>query len=501
MRIAAYCRVSTDKDDQLNSLEAQREFFQAYARQNDYRLFRVYADEGITGTSLKKRAQFKRLMEDAHCGLFEAVVVKDISRFARNTVDFLQNIRALKAIGIGTTFVTNNMTTLGDSEFILTVFGAMAQEESANLSKRVKFGKDINSRKGRVPPRIYGYDRVDNFTLRINEQEAKVVRDIYNMYIHQGYGARLIALELERRGEPTKCGGSWNGRGVRRVLDNPIYSGHYVNHKYHVADFLEGKVTALPEGQNYHHDRPEWAIITPETYAQAQRIKAERAAQFQGENTYVHQTGRHSARHLFSTLIKCEHCGRSFYRYRRKRKDGTYHVVWKCTTNNQYTHGRCPNRTLVDEKELSAYISEYLSSLMPDREALARRLADIATHGQWVENTEQEDALRRARGRLENQMEKYMDLYANEVITMDALKEKLKTLQVRKDELDQKLCQGASVREERGGVWDPAREIEGVLSLETVNNVELRKILSHISVSTDQTVTIYLHDYEDWVKM
>ena len=172
MRIAAYCRVSTDHTDQLNSLETQREFFQQYSIQYGHKLFRVYADEGITGTSVKRRVEFQKLMEDAKYGLFEMVVVKDISRLARNTVDFLQSIRTLKAMGIGTIFVTNNMTTLGDSEFILTIFSAMAQEESANLSKRVKFGKDINSKKGRVPPRIFGYDRIDNFTLRINEKEA-----------------------------------------------------------------------------------------------------------------------------------------------------------------------------------------------------------------------------------------------------------------------------------------------------------------------------------------
>jgi len=107
---------------------------------------------------MKRRAEFQKLMEDAKCGLFEMVVVKDVSRFARNTVDFLQSIRKLKDMGIGTIFVTNNMTTLGDSEFILTIFSVMAQEESANLSKRVKFGKEINSKKGRVPPKIFGYD-------------------------------------------------------------------------------------------------------------------------------------------------------------------------------------------------------------------------------------------------------------------------------------------------------------------------------------------------------
>mgnify|MGYP000942627376 CR=1 FL=1 len=148
VNIAAYCRVSTDKSDQLNSLEAQKKFFAEFTERNGHNLVRLYADEGISGTKIKNRKEFQRLMRDAKQGLFEMVVVKDISRFARNTVDFLQSIRALKALGIETTFLTANMTVLGNSEFVLTIFGALAQEESANTSKRVKFGKKLNAEKG-----------------------------------------------------------------------------------------------------------------------------------------------------------------------------------------------------------------------------------------------------------------------------------------------------------------------------------------------------------------
>ena len=176
MRIAAYCRVSTAKEEQLDSLAHQKEFFQAYAQRNGYELVKIYADEGISGTRLQKREQFQALLHDAKGHRFELVVVKDISRFARNTVDFLQSVRALKELGVNTRFLTADMDSLGESEFVLTVFGALAQEESANLSKRVKFGKKLNAQKGRVPRCIYGYDRIDNFTLQINQAEADVVR-------------------------------------------------------------------------------------------------------------------------------------------------------------------------------------------------------------------------------------------------------------------------------------------------------------------------------------
>ena len=159
MNIAAYCRVSTDKADQLNSLEAQKEFFSEYTQRTGDNLVRLYADEGISGTKIKNRKEFLRMMVDAEHGLFDMVIVKDISRFARNTVDLLQNVRKLKALGIETQFLTANMTSMGNSEFVLTIFGALAQEESANTSKRVKFGKKMNAEKGRVPNIVYGYDK------------------------------------------------------------------------------------------------------------------------------------------------------------------------------------------------------------------------------------------------------------------------------------------------------------------------------------------------------
>ena len=275
MRMVGYGRVSTDHEEQRDSLEHQQAFFQDFARARGHTLVRVYADQGISGKWLKKRDGFLQMLRDAERGEFELVVVKDISRFARNTVDSLESIRRLKALGIECIFVNNSLKVLGESEFIVTIMAAIAQEESANLSKRVKFGKDITSRKGRVPPRIYGYDRLDNFTLRIVPAEAEVVREIFRLYL-QGLGCRKIAQALEERGASTKLGASWNSRGVRRVLENPIYCGHYVNHKYTVSDFLSGQIQRLPPDMHYHHDRPEWAIVSPDTFQEAARLMEQR---------------------------------------------------------------------------------------------------------------------------------------------------------------------------------------------------------------------------------
>ncbi len=142
------------------------------------------------------------MMADAEHGMFDMVVVKDISRFARNTVDLLQNVRKLKALGIENQFLTANMTSMGNSEFVLTIFGALAQEESANTSKRVKFGKKMNAKKDRAPNIVYGYDKTigDYFNLAINEEEAAVIRQIYQWYIQDGYGEAKISNFFNERG-------------------------------------------------------------------------------------------------------------------------------------------------------------------------------------------------------------------------------------------------------------------------------------------------------------
>ena len=203
MKIAAYCRVSTEKEAQIDSLEKQIEFFNEFTKKNGYELYKLYADEGISGKQIKHRKQFQQMMEDAKHKKFEKVVVKDVSSFARNTVDLLQSARELKAYGVQVDFLNNGEVMEGGSEFILTILGAMAQQESANMSKRVKFGKDITAQKGRVPNLVFGYDKIpdERYTLKINEEEAKIVKEIFESYVYKGVGTTKIAWDLKENNE------------------------------------------------------------------------------------------------------------------------------------------------------------------------------------------------------------------------------------------------------------------------------------------------------------
>lgn len=366
MKMAAYCRVSTGKAEQLDSLENQKAFFQEYAQRSGHQLVEIYADAGTSGVSLRRRDAFARLMRDAEKGLFELVAVKDVSRFARNTVDFLQSIRRLKRLGVNTLFLTANMDSLGESEFVLTLFSALAQEESANLSKRVKFGKKLNAQKGRVPSQVFGYDRIDAFHLAINPQEAETVREIYRLYAQEGLGCRTISQRLNAENRRTKTGCAWTPRGVRRVLENSIYCGDYVNNKCEVQDYLTGKRAPVPPEQRCHHPRPEWAIIPPALYEKAQALLTLRRIQYGAPNPQT----RYSGRHAFSTLIQCASCGKSFcrkqYTYRATR------VYWKCATNDQRTASACGNRVKLEEPALYEALRDWLAAAIPDQTAFLK---------------------------------------------------------------------------------------------------------------------------------
>jgi DNA invertase Pin-like site-specific DNA recombinase len=478
-------------------LKHQKEFFTEYAQKNGHKLMRVYADEGISGTSLKNRLEFQRMMEDAPKGLFEAVVVKDISRLARNTVDLLQSIRTLKHLGINTIFLTSNMESMGESEFVLTMFAAMAQEESVNLSKRVKFGKLVTAQMGRVPQRVFGYDHVDNFTLAINPKEADIVRMIFHLYLEEGLGCRTISLELNRRGCKTKSDCDWNPRTIRRVLTNSIYCGDYVNHKYEVRDCLEGKLISVPAQKQIHHERPEWAIVTPEVFAKTQRLLSERRVQYE-TNGEFHE-GRHSTRHIFSTLIRCAHCGRAFC-----RKTYTHvntRIYWKCTTNDQYTAETCDNRVTVDESSLLENIRQYFASLIEDRQVF---IQNVLTEVEKRLPTEKDDAqeLEKRKKSLQKKKEKYQEMYTADIITIDELDEKTQGIRQELANVEARLEKSKHQNNDDAPKGPMAKryadEIERFLMLENVTNADMRKIIKNITVDRNGKVEISLRDIRDF---
>jgi len=494
INIAAYCRVSTEKEDQLNSLETQKQFFTEYANHNNHNLVKIYADEGISGTKIKNRKEFLKLMKDSHQNLFDMVVVKDISRFARNTVDFLQSIRTLKSLNIETVFLTANQTVLGNSEFILTVFSALAQEESANTSKRIKFGKKMNAKKGRVPNFVYGYDKTigDYFNLNINEKESEVVKKIFNMYVIEGIGANKIANKLNENKLNTKRGCLWTQHTITRILKNRIYIGEIINGKQSIKDFLTG--------DRETHEEEDWikiynenlAIIDHDIFYKAQDILENRNKIFNITKE------RNSNKHLFSKLIKCTYCNYSFRRICKTYKNT--HIYWTCSGRNQNGTGSCPNKTIIHEEDLIVDITSGITSIVKDKDLIKRKMMKKydQLYASKLQSTSQID-LKNELNKLNKRRQKLINMYDDDLISRDELKEKMGAInteiQIKESEI--KLLESEIIsKEELSKVFDSCIEdMENILNSKVYTNEKLKKIIDVIYVDENTLVKINYHIY------
>lgn len=497
MNIAAYCRVSTDKEDQLNSLEAQKKFFAEYTQRTGDTLVRLYADEGISGTKIKNRKEFLKMMSDAERGFFDLVVVKDISRFARNTVDLLQNIRKLKSLGIETQFLTANMTSMGNSEFVLTIFGALAQEESANTSKRVKFGKKINAEKGKVPNLVFGYDKTngDLFNLTINEREADTVRLIFRMYLEEGYGAAKIANKLNERGVKTKRNCAWSANAVVRILTNELYTGKIINGKQEVADFLTGQRKDKDSTEWLITKRADLKIIESEEYEKVQRIMQRRGQTFKLDKE------RHSNKFLFSTLIKCKECGWSFRRIERKYKN-TY-ITWVCSGRNGNGADSCENKTSIAEGELIQVLTDYFAGILANQKNVVKYVVSEfeKVYKAKDENIDYEKQLTAEINKLTKSRQKFMDMYTDDLISREELNRQLAGVKQRIEYLEKELKMvnyHITKHEQLEGILNKTfRSIEDITDVSQMTNAQLRKIIQRIEIDKDGNVDIYLRLIEE----
>lgn len=496
MKIAAYARVSTEKESQVESFEKQIEFFNEFTKKNNYELYKLYADEGISGKQIKHRKQFQQMMQDAKTKKFDKVVVKDVSRFARNTVDLLQSIRELKSYGIEVDFLNNGEIMEGGSEFILTILGAMAQQESANMSKRVKFGKDITAKKGRVPNIVFGYDKIpdERYTLKINEEEAKIVKEIFESYVYKGIGTTKIAWDLNDRGIRTKKTKSkWVQTSIVRMLKNPIYTGRVTNKKSEVTDFITGTRKDLPEEEWITVEKPEMRIISDELFNRAQDILAQRSNEFKLNNK------REKTEYVFSTLIYCKHCGYSFRRIRRKyTEDGKEYIRWVCSGRNSMGVNHCPNTTVIDEEELLNAIKEYLKSIISNKKNFMKAVEkEFEKITKLRENNERsEESLLKEIERATAKKQKYMEMFQNEVINIQELKKYTNPLNEDIARLERELKLITSEIKEKDGLEKELSKtistVDDILNNKTITNAMLKTIIDVIEVDSDSNVEVRL---------
>ena len=333
-KVAAYCRVSTDNEDQANSFESQRRYFRQYIERNpDWELYAIFADEGISGTNTKKRKEFNRMIECAKNGDFDLIITKEISRFARNTLDSIFYTRDLKKHGVGVIFLNDNINTLdGDAELRLAIMSSIAQEESRKTSERVKWGQKRQMEQGVVFGRsMLGYDVKDG-KMTINEDGAKIVRLIFHKFVDEGKGTHVIARELREEGiEPMRVK-EWQNTVILRVIRNEKYCGDLVQKKTYTPDFLSHEKKYNRGQEEFviikdHHE----PIISRELFDKAKRILDAKSLSQEGK-------AKHSNRYPFSGKIKCGRCGASYVARYKTRKDGSRYKAWRCY--EAANHGR-----------------------------------------------------------------------------------------------------------------------------------------------------------------
>ena len=353
IRVAAYCRVSTDGDEQLESFESQKLYYEQKIADNpEWVNAGIFADEAITGTKTDKRNGFQEMIARCQNGEIDMILTKSISRFARNTVDTLNYVRMLKDKNIAIFFEKENINTLDmNGELLLTIMSSLAQQEVESLSQNVKIGLQMKMKRGEMVGfnGCFGYDYdPETKTLSVNEDEAQTVRMIYDMYL-QGYGTTTIAKRLIELGIKNKKGEvSWHTHGVMGIIKNEKYKGDILLGKTFTTDPISKRRLANfgEENQYYIRDHHE-PIVSREIWDEAEKIRKKRA-----KNKVVETTGnreRYTRQYAYSSMCECAYCGHKLTRRTRHSSSIYEKPVWQCMNATKNGIANCPNCKAIDE--------------------------------------------------------------------------------------------------------------------------------------------------------
>ena len=384
-RVAAYCRVSTDSEGQLTSYTAQKAYYTQKIEENpDWEMAGIYADKGITGTSMKKRVEFKKMIAACKRGRIDMILTKSLSRFARNTVDSLEVVRMLRANGIGVIFEKENINTLTESsEFLLTLFSGFAQAESESISKNVIWGIQKSREAGNVPfqyTKMLGYRRGADGKPEVVPEEAEVVKRIYRRYL-DGCSLAQIKRELEEDGVPAASGiRSWTYQVVRNILTNERYIGDALLQKTYTTDCIS-KTVKKNQG-----DRPmvyvegnHPAIVTKAMFYQVREEMTRRSSKRKVmQKTGKTEQGKYSAKYALSELLVCGECGTPYKRCTWAR-NGKKRIVWRCVSRLEFGTKYCHDSPTMDEDRLHRAILEGINEFVQAGQGIGAELLDLAS--------------------------------------------------------------------------------------------------------------------------
>ena len=382
LRVAAYCRVSTNSEEQLNSYENQKAYYTEKIMTNpDWTMVDVFADEGKTGTSACKRKDFLRMIRQCRQGKIDMILAKSVSRFARNTVDTLNYTRELRSLGIPVIFEEQNINSIHpESEFLITIHGAFAQSESEDTSSRVRWGIQQSMRTGKANSQfktLLGYKKGPDGEMVIEPEQAETVKLIYEMYL-SGKTLRSIKESLEARGLRNAAGTTeWTTSNLRTILSDEKYCGDVLRQKTFIRDCISKQVVKnTGQRPKYliqnHHD----AIIPREQFDAVQFEMARRRAQTDRSRKSVPTgTGKYSGKYALSGLLFCGECGTA---YRRVvwTQHGEKRAVWRCTSRLDYGKKYCKDSPTLDEEPLQQAVLAAINASMSDHGILTAQLTD-----------------------------------------------------------------------------------------------------------------------------
>ena len=375
LRVAAYCRVSTKEEEQASSYEAQCEYYTDKIMSNkEWTMAGIFADEGITGTSTKKRTEFLRMIRQCKQKKIDLILTKSIQRFARNTLDCINYTRILRQLGIGVLFEKENINSLpADSEFMITMYGAMAQSESESISGNIRRGRQMHAKVGtlKVPCyRLYGYEKDTEGKFRVIPEQAEIVRELYKRY-ESGASLRNLQDWLEENQIKTVLGESkWTTTSIKSILTNEKYCGDVLLQKTFRTDVISKKVikNVGQMAQYYMPDHHE-AIVSREQYNAVKAEMARRSALRSPSKTAVTGRSCYTSKYALSDRLVCGECG-TLYRRCTWISRGRKYPVWRCTSRLNYGTKYCHDSPTIKEEQLQNAILAAVNETMSEKPVL-----------------------------------------------------------------------------------------------------------------------------------
>ena len=491
LRVTFYARVSTDMDAQLNSLENQIQYYTEFIQSKPNWVFVPgYIDEGISGGSTKKRDDFNRMIRDAKAGFFDFIITKEISRFSRSTLDSIQYTQLLLEHNVGVFFQNDNINTLdSDSEFRLVVMAGVAQDELRKLSERTKFGFAQSIKNGRVlgNDKLYGYDKKD-CVLTINEEEAEIVRKVFDLYANHGMGTRKISQTLTELGYTSRQGNAFNTLTVRHMLENPKYKGWYCGRKTQSLDYRTKKKAFLDESEWVMYPDPTIPpIVSEELWNRANALYKERSQQMK---THASGASYHN-RYPYSGKIYCEEHGTTFHRQVLTSAKGEKEV-WQCKVYRAKGRAAC-SAPQIRSEELDQIMADIFTEMVKDKTAIIDALIAV------LKSVPQEVDYSKAKLRIEDEMtaieakkDRLLELSMADALSVTEFKKRNEAFNQQLRGLETQL---ASIATEEARQKDAAldmgairRSLEKELSFEgRINTALVATILEKIVVKKEST--------------